>query len=337
MKGVLRLVAAVSFGVMVASAQIFGLSTDSTGRDIYFSTYLSQRGLGQPKYSGGNIEPFKFFRLRDGALTLIEQAPSQDLSLLVLGRYSYPRASVSANGDVLAVNRLAICLSGLAYTCEAASTLIQTPRGNLSFTGNATLSANGRFAALFGNTDQSIPLLSSVRRVDLESGRATMVGYQAAQAGRVIADDGTILFWGEGGVRLSGPTQDITLAPKFRMQRAELAGDASRIVYEADYIGEIRVLDVSSGSDVSLGNGYFPTLAQDGRTFSCLRFGEDKAQVWLGDALTGAVRALTNEPDGILEQTISGDGRKVVAATYQGRVLSINTITGEVTQLLGPV
>ena len=137
MKGALRLVASVLFGAMVASAPIFGLSTDSTGRDIYFSTYLSQRGLGQSKYSSGDLERFKLFRLRDGALTLIEQAPSQDPSWLVSGRHSYPRPSVSANRDVLAVNRLAICLSGLAFTCEAAGTLIQTPRGNLSFTGNA--------------------------------------------------------------------------------------------------------------------------------------------------------------------------------------------------------
>jgi hypothetical protein len=46
-------------------------------------------------------------------------------------------------------------------------------------------------------------------------------------------------------------------------------------------------------------------------------------------------RRLSNEHEGIADQTITGDGSAVIAATSTGRLLSIDTSTGAVTQLLG--
>ena len=76
-------------------------------------------------------------------------------------------------------------------------------------------------------------------------------------------------------------------------------------------------------------------LAADGRRFSYLNSSGGTVQVWLGDAVTGASRALSNEPEGIRDQTITGDGSTVIAATNAGRLLYINTSTGEAKQVLG--
>lgn len=57
--------------------------------------------------------------------------------------------------------------------------------------------------------------------------------------------------------------------------------------------------------------------------------------MWFGDAVTGVTRRLSSQPEGVSDQTITGDGSAVIAATRTGRLLSIDTATGAVTQLLG--
>jgi uncharacterized protein (TIGR03437 family) len=82
-------------------------------------------------------------------------------------------------------------------------------------------------------------------------------------------------------------------------------------------------------------------LAEDGRRFSYL-LTEGEAtlpwfadtQVWIGDAVEGFTSRLSNEPEGISDQTVSGDGSVVIAATRTGRLLLIDTATGAVTQVL---
>ena len=131
-------------------------------------------------------------------------------------------------------------------------------------------------------------------------------------------------WWDRRGMR--------RFTPAAQMNHVQLSADAGRILYDtfrAD--GGIRVLEVASGIDRQVAPGSFPRLAEDGRRFSFL----NGNQVWLGDALSGPVSALTQEPEGIAEQTIAGDGSAVFAATNSGRVLSIDVASGNLTQLLG--
>ena len=131
----------------IAPAQIWNVSTDASGRDVYFVTNLSQRESGQPAV-------YKVFLLRGRTLTLIEQTPAD--YPFGPGTYFYTRGAVSANGDVLVVNRRrdGACPSSCRFY-ESASTLIQAPYATFTFAANTALSANGRFAALFGNTNEA--------------------------------------------------------------------------------------------------------------------------------------------------------------------------------------
>ena len=323
-----------AFGTITHAQDIHSLSTDATGRVVYFATSLSQRGSGQAAVS-------KVFSLRDGELTLIAQSPA----ISGPNDTSFPSTALDANGDVRVVNRSLSCFGGSScFFRELARTSIQTGSGTLAFGASAALTANGRFAALFGNTNQA-PGVNlpphSVQLLDLQSGQLTLAGSQAAQSGRIVSEDGTVLIAAIIGpdVQLVGPNRKIDLTPVGRMNQASLAGDASRIVYDQSNpraMLEIEVLDVASGVTRPLGPGYAPVLAQDGRTFSYLKTSDFSSQVWMGDALTGSARALSNEVEGIFEQTIGGNGARVIAATATGRLLSIDTASGSVTQLLDP-
>ncbi len=312
-----------------AYSQIGGLSTTADGRSVFFGTteYIRQRGSSQSFLR-------RLFLLRDKALTVVDEAQTSGGP----GYSGYLQTGVSADGAVRAINRDYYC--GPPPCRSGRSTLVQTPTGTFSLGGTAAITGNGRFAAIS-------PLLEGiVQRMDLVTGQLSDVGLSLGTL-RVspIAEDGTILVRGRDTLRLQliGPNGSRDLAANYFFDRPILAGDASRIIYQAGTSRpqDIRVFEVNTGMDRSLGRGEYPSLARDGVMFSFLRsddstepFYAPDNQVWLGDAVSGLTRRLSNETDYIREQTITGDGSAVIAVTHTGRLLSINTVTGAVTQLL---
>ena len=225
------------------------------------------------------------------------------------------------------------------------SVLIQTATRTFQFPNHANLTANGRFAAIYTSPSSPLQLL------DLATGELTSVGEQVGSSGQFVAEDGTVLAQVNHGlgqpetIELVGPSKSGPLSFSNGYQ-VVLAGNASRIVY--DTIGsslsslEIHVFDVGTNTDHYFGPGQLPMLAQDGRHFSYLQTEGDEpvswltdTQVWIGDAITGSTRQLSNVPEGIVDQTIMGDGSAVIAATYTGRLLSFDTSTWVPTELLG--
>jgi uncharacterized protein (TIGR03437 family) len=309
---------------------------------VYFTTDLSQRGSGQPLTN-------KLFLLRSGTLTLIEQSPVAGGGFSI---YTYERVATSESGSVRAINRRAYCQGGSSCLFrELASTTIQTADRQLGFDGNASISNNGRYAALVGNTNAApgvaVPA-GSLRLVDLSLGETRLMGSQPVSQGRFVADDGTVLVSIDGELRSVGPNMTTSIKPVEPMYRAILSPDARRIIHEAFAFpgppvpfagtpaGGLRVIELATGVDRHLGSGTLPMLASDGRRFSFLAANASNTpQVWLGDAISGSARVLTNEPEGIQDHAISRDGTKVIAATNTGRLISVDAASGAMSQLLG--
>jgi uncharacterized protein (TIGR03437 family) len=314
-------------------APIQYLAVDSNGSTLYFTTSLRQRGTSQSAIS-------KVFALSSAGLQLVEQS---SFNSLLPGAPVYTRPSVSGDDAVLAINWYPHYDCGSACSIlEIPASILRTAGGDTKYRGFACVSPNGRFV-LFSGIPVGLPSLPppvvQSQLLDLTTGNMTVIPPQPAGAGRVVANDGTVLLQNGGHVQLVGPGGTVSLAPAAAINNVQLAADASRIVY--DNYKTIHVLDVGSGSDRQLASGYFPILAGDGRTFSYLNPKPGVAlaynsvnQVWLGDAISGIVTQLTNESDGITEQVITADGSKVFAATATGRVLSIDLSSGLVTQLL---
>jgi uncharacterized protein (TIGR03437 family) len=275
----------------------------------------------------------KVFGLSGTQLRLIQES---SFNTIVPGAPIYLRPSVSGDGTILAINWYGYCLGGsFCLFQNSNSTLIRTPNGDMPLSGFAEVSRNGRFVLQYGTGHPGAPgfpdVVGQVNLLDLTSGKTTQVGQEVAGAGRHVANDGTALVRTGSGVQLVGPNGTVPVTPAFPIVNVQLSADAGRIVYDTTPAGGgIRVLDVASGADRLLTQGSLPTLADDGQRFSYL----NANQVWLGDARSGPVAALTHEPEGIADQTITGDGTAVFAATYGGRVLSIDSASGKLTQLL---
>ncbi len=317
-----------------AWTQIGGLSTTADGQGVYFSNTdgsLRKRGSDESFLT-------KVYLLRDGQVTLLED--SYDLHTPQTPS-SYLRPAVSADGRVVAINRELQCLvPGICIGIETTTTTIKTPDRTFMFPANAHVTANGRFAA--------IHTWNSVQLLDLSTGQLTYAGVRAGRGGQLVAEDGTVFASTAQGYQLVGPSMSAPFALVGLPFTTNLAGDASRIVYDTlsgssgDRF-EIHVYDVKSGTDWSPGPGMDPRLARDGRRYSYLRADDGStpsgvtstAQVWVGDAIAGTVRRLSNETDSIIDQTITGDGVAVIATTGTGRLLSIDTTSGAITQLLG--
>ena len=316
------------------SGPIQNLATDFHGSTLYFTTSLRQRGTNQSPIS-------KVFALSATGLTLIKQS---SFSALSPGAPIYTRPSVSGDGTVLAINWYPHYDCGSSCSLlETPSNLIRTPAGETGYSGYANISPNGRFALLSGIVTGPPPGLPpppmESELLDLTTGKTTVLGSPPAGSGQVVANDGTVLLRNGPQVQLVGPGGTVSITPAAATINVQLAADLSRIVY--DTYAAIHVLDVSSGIDRQVALGYFPILSGDGQHFSYLNPNPGEVlsyyssnQVWLGDAVSGTVAQLTHEPEGIAEQVITGDGRKVFAATTTGRVLSIDVSSGIVTQLL---
>lgn len=205
----------------------------------------------------------------------------------------------------------------------------------MTLVGRAVVSANGRFILQYATGHLGAPGFpdtpGQVNLIDLVSGSTTLLGQSTVGDGQLVANNGTALVQVGSQTQLVEPSGTTAITPASPINNVQVAEDAGRIVYDtfrAD--GGIRVFDVATGVDRQVTPGSLPRLAEDGRRFSYL----NANQVWLGDALSGPVAALTHEPEGIADQTITGDGTTVFAATYSGRLLSIDIASGKVTQLL---
>jgi uncharacterized protein (TIGR03437 family) len=330
------------------------IATTTDGRSVYFLiSGVRQRGSNQSFDA-------KLFVLRDNTLTLIEDSRDVRNPFSGTAQMFYEGIAASGDGSVFAINRGFIC-DEVGLLCRgltsSRTTLVKTPTLTFESYGWADLTANGHFAAL-SFLQERFGCPCTIRLLDPATGTLgpeIVSPYWGDSVSHTVSEDGTVIG-GNGGFNslyLVGPSPSGPLHFAFAypniLSRASLAGDTSTIVYEVaidSYHSFIHVLDVKTGADRLIGPGTRATLAQDGRRFSYVRAdngstydGESNLQVWLGDAATGFTRRLSNVAEGISlrNQTITGDGSAVIATTNTYRLLSIDTMTGAVTQRLGPV
>ena len=312
---------AIVFAARMA-AQIGGLSTTADGSQIYFTTdyTLRQRGSDQ------QFTP-KVFRWQDQSITLVEDLWDQH----PIAPADYVRTSVSGDGLTYVVNQRLRCPVG--GVCNKILSLVNSARvhsanGVVLFAGNVDLTANGRFGALTSYVPPGIQL------IDLANGSVSS-GLQVGVNSHLIAEDGTILVEAINGAQLVGTSRSEPFAfPRWNAGRVVLSGDAKRIVYELGH--SIRAFEIATGTDTGFGEGSLPSMAGDSRRFTFAR----GSQLWLGDAISGEARLLSEVADGILDQVLCWNGTKTILATTNGRLLSLDVGSGSVQQLLdspGPI
>jgi uncharacterized protein (TIGR03437 family) len=300
------------------------IELDSTGK---LRTYLSIK----PEWIPGDRAPLNFPSLRFPVLS------SDGLTVA----WTATRTCIGGSG-CLAVER---AMGHVRYgRCGSAGERCET-----AHPGYVRLSANGRWAAFLN--PNSMVRRYGMRRLNLETGATDdSPDFRPGiydLANRMIADDGSVVSGAQPpGVFVHPPglLPHVVPAP-WNLTSVTVSSDGRFAVGQTQH--ETPVLGI-----VELATGWYapyieafegatsPAFTDDGQTLMFLSGAnwEDRnvtlaVQVWTIDLPTGVLRQWTVEPSGIRDAAISGNGQTVIAATGDGRLLRIDGLTLEATEL----
>jgi uncharacterized protein (TIGR03437 family) len=297
-----------------ASGQFEQLATTDDGAQLVFVTHLRLRGSDESAQA-------KIIRYAGGLFETV-QTPYSTLGA-VTGNWFVTRPLVSGDGSLIAMTVNAVCVPCRFGGPGPRSAIIGRGEERI-FTGTLDMSRNGRYA-IAGNI-----------RIDLETGESKSIPQGFAHGPGGIAWDGTVLLqatdylmavWHpERGYRL--------LNNGWRPVRAVLDDAATHALYqsfpEPGNSVELIALDLASGEETVLGSNVLRfSQSNDARTVvHVARESGDAYQAYVGR------RKLTDEPGGITDVAVSGDGRVAWASTARGGLLRIRLETGEIERVI---
>ncbi|MBA3975314.1 MAG: hypothetical protein C0504_13995 [Candidatus Solibacter sp.] len=300
------------------------IEADATGK---LRTYLSVK----PEWFSGGRHPLNFPSLRAPILSSDGQTVA----------WTATRTCIGGSGCLAVARYIGHVLHGRCSAGERCET---------SSDGWARLSPNGRYAA-FANPSYMLFPRYALRLVDLETGTFidsnTRLTGLAESGGSAIANDGTIVSGAlEPGITVYAPGLAPRIIPTpWNLTSVTVSPDGRFAVGQTQHEAPTLVI-------VELATGWYapyieavegatrPAFTDDGQTLMFLSGAnwEDRnvtlaVQVWSIDLPTGILRQWTSAPSGIRDAAISGNGQVVIAATADGRLLSIDSLTLESTEL----
>ena len=328
LRGVLVLLA---FSVRLG-AQFDHLVTNDEGTVLYFSSSLRMRGTQQLEYRKLFVADAQGIRLHTERER--QQINVPESTWPVSTYYSIEGAAVNGDGSVMGVIARRDCYAGSGclpvpkYHTEIAG-------GELR--GRASLSRNGRFALLSG--DGSMVSLGAL--VDLSTGqrREWLETFAWTRYGRRrVTSGGTALLGGPEGLQLMRLNGSTSLPVPDRPFDAVIDDEGKAAVYEAaqaDGNGRKLVhVDLASGAVRLLATAaadMWPCLSNDGQVVLFLSAG----QIFVMRADGTGLRRLTQDPSGITEAVLSGNGRVAYAVSSAGRLFRVDLESGATQQVIG--
>jgi len=339
-------------------SQIAQMSTTYDGDVLYFAIKNPLRESGEP-WQG------RIFRVGPLGLELVESRervadPNLPPGSLVTNYFELSRPEVSDPGLVTVFTGARECYEpGISCPQFSASQATVVSNERTVLPGPGRLSANGRFVLVYPAYGRS-PFLS-----DLIEGTETDIRFitsfvALSDAGRVVANDGTIVHGGAGlWVFHAGQYQQLLPIPwQFpdgaytTIEEPVIDGPARRILYTArsagNGLGRLRMYDLTSKMDADFlggpGETYSPMLSTDGSRalfLSTVQFTGDgppgSPQLFTVNTDGSDLRRLTDEPGGVLRAVLSGDGRAAWYVAASGRLIRLNLESGARTERLGPI
>lgn len=333
-----------------ALGQFQAITTDQSGSRAWFSSALVQSGADQHGRE-------KIFRVdAQGNVELVEQQP-------FTGQYRLLNPQVSSDGRRLAYWVDVYCPPGI--TCrpiEPDHSVVSTEgQPDREFAGHVEMSRNGRYLlrhsyGYFGPTDQ-------VELIDLETGATVpwaLSGFLPMPGAIQVTANGAALVHSSGlwvidrkGSFSFVPSADFTPSPddfdwdRFGYPWATIDDSGARVALTstsgvpAVVLGapgiesEFRVL---AGPEQGASG---PVFSADGTQVLFLSEADITGanpgllrQAWIADVGSGAIRQATDDPAGIAEATLSGDGAVVWAVTFAGRIIRVELDQGHVDEVV---
>jgi uncharacterized protein (TIGR03437 family) len=325
----------------VAAAQtgIFDLSTNGDGSVAFFSTALTPKGAIAPAQPV--LQPIlRIYRADSAGVQLYQERQRIDPPTPIpLGHfslsnyYSLSRPEVSRDGSVMVLTGQCQCVGG-EHCIDAA--LFQASVANRNYPGKGRLSGNGRYLLTYG-ANNTPGFYASI--IDLQTGEtfdlAPNTPYNGTGAGRVVADDGTVVFI-ESSVTLLTPTSVKRVALASPYSGGAVIDSAARtVVYVSQ--GSIRIYRIAEQRDTVLAaipdaDSSAPYLAADGSRVLFLSGHPGALQIYTVNTDASALRQVTREPSGVTQAAMSDDGKVAWYFTGDTRLYQLNLDTGETRQ-----
>ena len=309
-------------------AQFSGLSTTDGGSLVYFASPLRQRGTDQFLWS-------KIFRIDANGAALAAQV-ARSSPLPPTNAYVLDQPQVTGDGRLLLYRGKLDCIAGSScfLSEQHSTTLLDTTTSQVSYAGpNARISRNGRYLASYNSGNVFGPQFTLIDR----SSNTTLFQDKLAPATVSIASDGTTVLTFANMLQLIRAGTRTTMAGVY-VAAAVIDDSATTVVYESGK--RLFVMDLKSSRTQELGPGdrdsFQATLSADGQWVAYLSTLGTTPQVFYSTLDGSNWKQLTVRSDGIVEATLSGDGKTVFAITADGSILQIDTAAGNTTTLVGP-
>jgi uncharacterized protein (TIGR03437 family) len=313
-------------------AQFADLATTDDGAHLYFSSRVRLRDSDQYPHE-------KLFRYQAGRFELIRQIPFEDNSgFLTTNFHQVIEPDVSGDGTILAYAARLICRSvSSCLSVERHRSTVMGPgiASPIEFNGKAQISGNGRYVLRYRAADPAVEQVlvdlatgqetalppssyfSIDRRALTSQGAVLAVSYSSPQSPRIVIwENGEIRDVAAGGGDQRRAINDrgttVVLAPPLRV--IELA------------TGQVTRIETEPLADAA------PQITNDGQLIAYIA--GSVPQVWLVGADGSRQRRMTSLDEGISSATISGSGNVIYASSRSGRMVRIDTATGETRELI---
>jgi hypothetical protein len=254
-----------------AQTGIFDLSTNGDGSIAFFSTALTPKGtIDSPQPVLPPI--LRIYRADSAGVQLYLEQPRIDPpantpmgQFSLSNYYSLSRPEVSRDAAVLAVTGQCQCVGG-SHCINAV--LFQASVANRNYPGKGRLSGNGRYLFTYG-ANNTPGFYGSI--IDLQTreafDRAPYTPFNSIGAGRVVADDGTVVFI-DSALTLLTPASVKRVPLVSPYSSGAVIDSAARIVVYVSQ-GSIRIYRIAEQQDTLLAAvpdaaSSAPYLAADG-------------------------------------------------------------------------
>lgn len=340
------------------SAQISQMTTTFEGDILYFSIENPLKESGEP-WQG------RIFKVGPAGLELVESRdrvadPNSPPGAPVTNYFHLSGPEVSDSGNVFVFAARRECYDGFGPCADQPNpqSTIRTAQRR-AVPGVVRLSANGRFAAVFGFSGRGSYLIDFFSGTESDLPPPPSL-YAEPRPGRAVSGDGAIVHSGRSGLWIyqNGENRQLVRIPASpqgaftTIEEPVIDGPGRRILYTVRAAGNglrrLRMYDLVSQQDeefiAGLGETYMPLLSTDGSRalfLSTAQFSDGappaSPQLFTVNTDGSGLRQLTNEAGGVLRAVFSGNGRVAWYVAASGRLVQFDLDSGEAVARMNPL
>lgn len=312
-------------------AQFTDLATTQDGSEVFFVTTSRQRGTDQFPHG-------KVFALDRNGIRLLFQRERD--SLYYMSPFLPSSITASGDGSLAAFDLRALCLGGSSCLFRELSQghLLDRASGEETSPGpHVRISRNGRYVLWFRSTG-AFAVGARAGILDRSTGQSRE--FQSSPIDGVVASNGTVLLVRYDGLVVAKPDgTESLLIPSSGIGRAAIDDEGTVAVVEKAP-RRLFALDLATAKVFypapDTRDSYGASLSADGRSLLYISVIGQTPQLFFS-AIDGAGwKQLTTSDEGVSAAALSGDGRIAWASTPAGRLLEIDTATGETRDALAP-